>query len=89
MTKLIGGMGLTACLALAAVALAGGAVGPAHADGRDHGREQDHDGWRRRPEREEYRRPDVYYSAPPVVIVPQRYYAPPGAHLSIDIPFFR
>jgi hypothetical protein len=34
-----------------------------------------------------YRRPDVYYSAPPVVSPPYGYYQQPGASFSLTIPF--
>jgi hypothetical protein len=49
-----------------------------------------HEDWRHESRRDEYRhRPDVYYSAPPVVEAPRGYYAQPGASLNFSLPFFR
>jgi hypothetical protein len=70
------------CLGLAAATLAGPMAGLARADNRDHGRHDRrdwHEGY--------YRRPDVYYSAPPVVYPPYGYYQQPGATFSLTIPF--
>lgn len=77
--------------------LAGPALADGHDhDRNDHGHyrqgHDEHGGWHRRgpPERYDgpryqgyYRRPDVYYSAPPVV------YLPPGGSLNFSIPLFR
>jgi hypothetical protein len=68
------------CFGLVAATLAGPFAGFARAD--DHDRARDHRGWH-----EGYhRRPDVYYSAPPVVYPPYGYYAQPGATFSLSIP---
>jgi hypothetical protein len=69
------------CFGLVAVTIAGPLAGLAHADNRDRGHYDRHawrEGW--------YHRPDVYYSAPPVVYPPYGYYAAPGASFSLSIP---
>jgi hypothetical protein len=81
------------CFSLAAATLAGPLAGLAHARDDDHAR-----GDRARGDRVQghersawregyYRRPDVYYSAPPVVSPPYGYYQQPGASFSLTIPF--
>ena len=71
------------CLGIAAAALAGPIVSAAHANDRDrrweHGRGP---GWRDGY----YHRPDVYYSAPPVISPPMGYYQQPGASLNFTFP---
>ena len=92
---------LTVCLALAAT-LGGALASSAHAqndrhDGwREHERHdtwrehERHDGWREHEGHDEWRhRPDIYYSAPPVVVAPRGYYVQPGATLSFGLPFYR
>ena len=72
------------CLGLAAATLAGPLASAARADDRDHDRgRHERDGWRQGY----YHRPDVYYSAPPVVYPPYGYYQQPGATFSLSIPF--
>jgi hypothetical protein len=65
---------------------------------RDEGQEPRRDGWRehghdKRPEHDRYnnygQRPDIYYSAPPVIVAPRGYYTQPGATLNFNLPFFR
>lgn len=77
----------TLCLAVVGSLFYGVVPAPAHADehgGRRHWR---HEHWQRY---DDYRhRPDVYYSAPPAVIIPQGYYARPQATLSFGFPLFR
>jgi hypothetical protein len=64
--------------------LAGPLAGLARAEDRDHDRwRQERHDWREGY----YRRPDVYYSAPPVVYPPTGYYQQPGATFSLSIPF--
>ncbi|MEA2771795.1 MAG: hypothetical protein QOD93_4757 [Acetobacteraceae bacterium] len=66
-------------------------------DGRDwrghgHNRLQEHtrEKWQDHDRYDDYRhRPDVYYSAPPVVVAPRGYYTQPGATLNFNLPFFR
>lgn len=101
MTSRIRTVRLTMCLALAVATLGSASPSPAWADehGRDgwqeHGRdrwreEHGRDRWREHDRDEHYRyRPDVYYSAPPVIIVPRGYYVQPGATLNFSLPFFR
>ena len=75
---------LTVCIAVAAATLGGVLVSPANAD--DHGRDRS----RGHERHDNYRQgPDVYESAPPIVVVPQGYYAQPGATLSFGLPFYR
>lgn len=71
---------LALSLGLAAATLAGASVVPARAN--DHGRRYDHHEWRRGY----YRRPDIYYSAPPVIYPPYGYYQQPGATFSFSFP---
>ncbi len=67
------------CFGLVA-AMASPVAGIARPD--DHAKARDHGGWREGY----YRRPDVYYSAPPVINPPYGYYQAPGATLSLSIP---
>ena len=82
---------------LLATTLTGVLAGPVRADGYEHGPGrrawQDHgrEHGRGPPPRYEgpryqgyYREPDVYYSAPPVVV-----YQPPGPSLNFSFPLFR
>jgi hypothetical protein len=48
----------------------------------EHERRDEHHGWRAGY----YHRPDIYYSAPPVVSPPRGYYLAPGATFSVSIP---
>lgn len=64
---------------MATATLAGPLSGLAWADRHDH---WDHHAWRQGY----YRRPDIYYSAPPVVAPPYGYYAQPGATFSFSFP---
>jgi hypothetical protein len=64
---------------------AAGAVFPAYAEDHGRGREGDRGHWR--GDRGWERRPDVYYSAPPVVYPPYGYYAQPGISLNFGFPF--
>lgn len=77
---------------LLAATLTGVLAGPARAEDGGRGRNE-HGHWQRRgpPERYDgpryqgyYRDPNVYYSAPPVVM-----YQPPGASLNFNFPLFR
>ena len=53
----------------------------------EHDRDRDHWRWREHGYHDYYRRPDVYYSAPPVVYAPYGYYAPrPGVSLNFSFP---
>jgi len=67
------------CFGMAAATLAGPLSGLAWADRHDR---WDHRGWREGY----YRRPDVYYSAPPAVYPPYGYYAQPGPTFSFSFP---
>lgn len=71
---------ISLCVGVATATLAGPLSGFARADNHDRGR--DHRGWREGY----YRRPDIYYSAPPVVYPPYGYYAQPGATFSFSFP---
>ncbi len=102
MNRFLRTAGLTVCLMLLA-AVDGALVSPAYGqedqrhDGwREHKRHDGwqqrarDDGWREHEHHHDYRlRPDVYYSAPPVVVMPRGYYAQPGATLNLSFPFFR
>jgi hypothetical protein len=88
------------CAALAAATLSSALPGTARADehGRDGWRERGHDEgrghardrWRDHDRYDDYRhRPDVYYSAPPVIVAPRGYYTEPGVTLNFGLPFFR
>jgi hypothetical protein len=58
--------------------------------GRDRHQAHERDRWRGHDRYDDYRhRPDVYYSAPPVVLAPRGYHAQPGASLSFSLPFYR
>jgi hypothetical protein len=58
--------------------------------GHDRWREHTGDRWREYDRYDDYRhRPDVYYSAPPVIVAPRGYYVQPGATLNFNLPFFR
>lgn len=71
----------------------------AHAAGRDdHGRSRpevqrqvrpDDHSWQAHRYDSDDRRPDVYYSAPPIVYEPPVAYQQPGASLSFIFPFYR
>jgi hypothetical protein len=70
------------CFGLVAATLAGPLAGFARArDDHDRGR-RDHYDWRGGY----YHRPDVYYSAPPVVSPPYGYYQQPSVSLGLNIP---
>jgi hypothetical protein len=71
---------LAVCFAIAMATLAGPFSGLARADNRDRG--HGHRGWHQGY----YRRPDIYYSAPPVVYPPYGYYSQPGATFSFSFP---
>ena len=59
---------------------------PRHDGGREHG----HDRWQEHDRYSNYgQRPDIYYSAPPVIVAPRGYYTQPGATLNFNLPFFR
>jgi hypothetical protein len=86
------------CLSLAVATLAGPLAGLAHARDDDRARGDRARGDRARGDRARghersawregyYRRPDVYYSAPPVISPPYGYYQQPGASFSLTIPF--
>jgi hypothetical protein len=91
------------CFSLAAATLAGPLAGLARARDDDHARGDRAQGDRARGDRARgdrdrgherstwregyYRRPDVYYSAPPVISPPYGYYQQPGASFSLTIPF--
>jgi hypothetical protein len=75
---------LAVCLGLATATLIGTLAGPAYAD-------NDHDNWNGNgnrhwhqpaPQRNYYRQPNVYYTAPPVVYQP--YYQQPGVLLNFN-----
>ena len=68
------------CFGIVTATLAGPFSGPARAE--SHDRWRDHHGWREGY----YRRPDVYYSAPPVVYPPYGYYAQPRSTFSFSFP---
>ena len=68
------------CFGMVIAAVAGPFSGLARAD--NHDRWRDHHGCREGY----YRRPDIYYSAPPVVYPPYGYYAQPGATFSFSFP---
>jgi hypothetical protein len=71
------------CFGIAAAALIGPIASTAHADNRDRRPEYGRDhGWREGY----YHRPDVYYSAPPVVYPPTGYYQQPGVSLNFAFP---
>lgn len=71
------------CLALATATLAGPLVGAAQADQDRHWDRH----WDRRAWHEGYyRRPDIYYSAPPAVYPPYGYYGQPSATFSFSFP---
>ena len=68
-----------------------------HDNGRGRGHESRQHDWQREHWRNSYRgnryeysrRADMYYSAPPVVIMPPRYYAPPpGLSLQFGFPLY-
>jgi hypothetical protein len=65
-------------------------VAPSYADDHDRWRgdhDRDHWRWREHGWHDYNRRPDVYYSAPPVVYSPYGYYAPqPGVSLNFSFP---
>jgi hypothetical protein len=73
------------CAGLAAAALSGVLASSARADDRDHGR-RDHREWRGEWRQGYYHRPDIYYSAPPVIYPPYGYYQQPGATFSFSFP---
>ncbi len=74
-----------------AVPLAAAFTPIAHAEGgRDERHEDRRDrDWDSRGRREGYyRRPDLYYSAPPVMVVHPDYYRQPAPGISFQLPFF-
>jgi len=74
---------LIVCVGLVAATIYGPLATSARAE-NDHDRaRREHRDWREGY----YRRPDVYYSAPPVVYPPYGYYQQPGATFSLSIPF--
>jgi len=90
-----------AAATLAIALLAGALPSPAIAQGHDNrGRRADREQEYRRPAWNNghwrdryrhgghYRRPDVYYGAPPVVLVPPRYYPQPGVTLNFGFPLY-
>jgi hypothetical protein len=89
--RLVGSFGLGAAV------LVGSLAGPAYADDHDNrnqqwnGSRQEHaqqqarqqERWHEQHQYQEYyRRPNVYYSAPPVV------YQPPGPSIYLSLPYF-
>jgi hypothetical protein len=72
---------------LAAATLLGPLAGVSYADDHDRRAEVRHDrgpdhGWREGY----YHRPDIYYSAPPVIYPPMGYYQQPSATLNFSFP---
>ncbi len=88
---------------LAVAALSGTLACPAYADndhgngqgnGNKHWNEPRRENWQRTRWQEQhrsydnYRQPDVYYTAPPVIYPPPGYYQQAGPSLNFNIPFF-
>ena len=88
--------GIALCAGLTVVSLAGAAQADPP-EGRGYKKNGQHRPQERgyQPQRwqqaqhydDRYRRPDIYYTAPPVVYVPPGYYQPQGPTVIFSIPF--
>ena len=78
------------CLGLALATLTAVMPGPASAQRPDYHRQRQDERWREQHRYDGYeRRPDIYYTAPPVVPYPYGYESRPGAALILNFPFYR